>query len=129
MMLGSVFFAAGLFLFGSTSNPANLWVPSVFGAIFIVFGFMCIFQAYLNYLIDTFQASASSAMAVNAFVRAAMAGAFPKFAPALFHNLTVPWASTLLALIAVLMIPIPFFFPAYGFHIRARGKLSKASTY
>jgi MFS family permease len=129
MMLGSVFFAAGLFLFGWTSNPGILWVPSVFGAIFIGFGSMCIFQACLNYLIDTFQASASSAMAANAFVRASMAGAFPLFAPALFHNLTIPWASTLLALIAVLMIPIPFFFFAFGFRIRARGKLSKASTY
>lgn len=43
MMVGSVFFASGLFLFGWTSPPSTLWVRSVFGAVFIDFGFMCIF--------------------------------------------------------------------------------------
>ena len=64
-----------------------------------------------------------------------------------FHNLGIDWASTLIALVSVVMIPIPFMwvqlpswallpplivdirsFYFYGFRIRARGKWSKAST-
>ena len=54
MMLGSIFFAAGLFLFGWTSSPDILWIGPVLGAIFLDIGFMCIFQAALNYLTDKF---------------------------------------------------------------------------
>lgn len=35
------------------------------------------------------------------------------FHPAVFHNLGIDWASTLIALIAVVMIPIPFLY-VYG---------------
>ncbi|KAL8867338.1 MAG: hypothetical protein Q9174_005727, partial [Haloplaca sp. 1 TL-2023] len=55
MMIGSLFFAGGLFIFGWTSPRDISWVGSCFGAAAIGLGFFCVFQGALNYLIDTFQ--------------------------------------------------------------------------
>lgn len=60
MMLGSVFFAAGLFVFGWTSDKSIPWIASCVGAAMVGLGFFTIFQAALNYLIDTFQQVSSS---------------------------------------------------------------------
>jgi hypothetical protein len=81
----------------------------------------------LNYLIDTFQMYAASAVAANTFLRSAFAGAFPLFASPMFHNLGINWASSLLGFFAIAMIPIPYLFYIYGRRIRARGKWSQAS--
>jgi hypothetical protein len=91
------------------------------------FGFFTIFQAALNYLIDTFQKASASAIAANTFLRSVFAGCFPLFTSAMFHNLGVPWAASILGFISVALIPIPYLFYTYGRRIRARGKWSRDS--
>ncbi|KAL4997131.1 major facilitator superfamily domain-containing protein [Aspergillus recurvatus] len=129
MMLGSVVFAAGLFIFGWTSQLDIYWFPSMVGGACMGLGFFTIFQAALNYLIDTFQTVAASAVAANTFLRSVFAGCFPLFATAMFRNLGVPWASSVLGFVAIALIPIPYLFYVFGPRIRARGKWSRASIY
>ncbi|OJJ63428.1 hypothetical protein ASPSYDRAFT_25504 [Aspergillus sydowii CBS 593.65] len=129
MMLGSVFFAGGLFIFGWTSQIQIHWFPSMVGGACMGLGFFTIFQAALNYLIDTFQSVAASAVAANTFLRSVFAGCFPLFATAMFRNLGVPWASSVLGFLAIALIPIPYLFYIFGPRIRARGKWSRASVY
>ena len=87
-------------------------------------GFFTIFQAALNYLIDTFQKYAASAVAANTFLRSAFAGVFPLFATQMFNGMGIDWASSLLGFVAAAMIPIPYLFYIYGSRIRGRGKYS-----
>lgn len=129
MMFGSIFFAAGLFIFGWTSSKKIFWIGPVIGAACMGLGFFTIFQAALNYLIDTFQKTSASAVAANTFLRSVFAGCFPLFANAMFHNLGIDWASSVLGFIAVGLIPIPYLFYIFGKRIRARGKWSRASVY
>lgn len=129
MMMGSVVFASGMFIFGWTSSPNILWVGSVFGAACMGFGFFTIFQAGVNYLVDTFTAVAASAIGANTFLRSIFGAAFPLFANPMFHNLGVDWASSILGFLSVALIPIPFLFYVYGKRIRARGKWSRGSVY
>lgn len=130
MMAGSVVFAVGLFLFAWTGNDKNIhWIGPNFGAVLMGFGFFTVFQAALNYLIDTFQEVAASAVAANTFLRSMFAGSFPLFARIMFHDLGVGWAGSLLGFIAVALIPIPFLFYVFGQRIRARGKWSRGSVY
>ncbi|RAH42142.1 MFS transporter [Aspergillus brunneoviolaceus CBS 621.78] len=129
MMLGSVFFAGGLFLFGWTGTLKFHWICPCIGAVFMGFGFFTIFQAALNYLIDTFQAVSASAVAANTFMRSLFAGCFPLFANIMFTKMGVPWAASVLGFVAVALIPIPYLFYIYGKRIRARGKWSRASVY
>ena len=127
MMIGSVLFAAGMFVFGWTSPKHIHWIGPIIGAVMMGFGFFTIFQAALNYLIDTFQKTSASAIAANTFLRSVFAGCFPLFTNAMFHNLGVPWATSVLGFISVALIPIPYLFYTYGRRIRARGKWSRAS--
>ncbi|KAJ6095353.1 hypothetical protein N7486_006099 [Penicillium sp. IBT 16267x] len=127
MMIGSIFFAAGLFILSWTSGPNIFWFGPICGAVSTGLGFFTIFQAALNYLIDTFQKYSASAVAVNTFLRSVFAGGFPLIANAMFHRLGTPWAFSLLGFIGVALIPIPFLLYMYGPRIRAKRKWSKDS--
>ena len=124
MMVGSVFFAGGLFLFGWTSQKSTPWIAPCIGAALMGFSFFTIFQSALNYLIDTFQRYSASAVATNTFLRSVFAASFPLFINPMYHNLGIPWASSVFAFFAVALIPIPFLFTTYGKQLRARGKYS-----
>ena len=87
-------------------------------------GFFTIFQAALNYLIDTFQRYAASAVAANTFLRSVFAASFPLFVNPMYHKLGIPWATSIFAFFGVLLVPIPFLFFIYGKKIRASGKYS-----
>ena len=88
------------------------------------FGFFTIFQSALNYLIDTFQRYAASAVAANTFLRSVFAAAFPLFINPMYHKLGIPWASSVFAFFGVILIPIPYLFFVYGEWLRSRGKYS-----
>ncbi|KAM3447217.1 hypothetical protein MY3296_008953 [Beauveria thailandica] len=125
MMIGGFAFTAGLFVFGWTSSPhINYW-PSIVGIALTGFGFTTIFQAALNYLVDTFTRFSASAVAANTFLRSMLAGAFPLFILPMYHNIGVAWGTTVFACFAALLIPVPFLFFVWGKAIRARGKWSQ----
>ena len=75
MMFGSFLFASGLFVTGWTADPSIHWIAPVIGLYLAGLGFFTIFQAALNYLVDTFQRYAASAVAANTFLRSCFAGA------------------------------------------------------
>lgn len=91
----------------------------------IGFGFTTIFQAALNYLVDTFTKFSASAVAANTFLRSMFAGAFPLFITPMYHNIGVDWGTTVFACFAAVLIPVPFVFFFMGKKIRGQGKWSK----
>ena len=129
MMAGSVLMAAGMFVFAWTAGPGVHWFPSQVGCFLIGVGFFTIFQAALNYLVDTFQRYGASAIAANTFLRSAFAGAFPLFISQEIETLGVGWGITVFAFFAVALIPIPYVFFVFGKRIRARGTWSRESVF
>ncbi|KAK3937361.1 MFS general substrate transporter, partial [Diplogelasinospora grovesii] len=129
MMVGSVLFSAGQFLVGWTATPSIHWIVPCIGLVMLGTGFFTIFQAALNYLVDTFQMYAASAVAANTFLRSCFACAFPLVVGPLYQNIGVGPGSTITGGFASLLIPVPFVFFIYGKRIRARGKWSKASVF
>ncbi|RYP72098.1 hypothetical protein DL771_004429 [Monosporascus sp. 5C6A] len=130
MMLGSVLFAGGQFVTGWTADPRVAhWIVPVLGLYLSGCGFNTIFQAALNYLVDTFQMYAASAVAANTFLRSCFAAAFPLAVTPLYHNLGVGPGSSIFAGFACLLIPVPYVFYVFGRRIRAANKWSKASVY
>ncbi|OIW33159.1 MFS multidrug transporter [Coniochaeta ligniaria NRRL 30616] len=142
MMIGGFMFTGGLFLFGckprdpSLTAPfpytdmapgtsvehVNSYWPSIIGIALTGFGFTCIFQAALNYLVDTFTRFSASAVAASTFMRSIFAGAFPLFVFPMYHALEV------FGCFAAVLRPVPFLFFAWGRRIRARGQWSKPSV-
>lgn len=102
----------------------NYW-PSIIGIALTGLGFTTIFQAALNYLVDTFTRFSASAVAANTFLRSMLAGAFPLFVIPMYHGLGVDWGTTVFGCIAAVLIPVPFLFFIWGQKIRAKGKWSK----
>ncbi|KAK1833997.1 fluconazole resistance [Podospora conica] len=129
MMFGSVFFAGGQFIVGWTARPDIHWTVPCLGLVMLGGGFFTIFQAALNYLVDTFQLYAASAVAANTFLRSCFACAFPLIVTPLYHNLGVGPGSSITGGFATLLIPVPFVFFLFGKRIRARYEWSKASVY
>lgn len=130
MMVGSVLFSGGQFLVGWTGGRAEIhWIVPCVGLVMLGTGFFTIFQAALNYLVDTFQAYAASAVATNTFLRSCFAGAFPLVVGPMYHNIGVGPGSSVTGGFAALLIPVPFVFYFFGKRIRARSKWSKASVF
>ncbi|KAF2001596.1 MSF membrane transporter [Amniculicola lignicola CBS 123094] len=128
MMLGSVLFSAGQFLMGWTADPRFHWICPCIGLVLMGTGFFTIFQAALNYLVDTFTRYAASAVAANTFLRSCFAGAFPLVVGPLYHNIGVGPGASITGGFAVLLIPVPFVFYVFGERIRAGSKWSRASV-
>lgn len=122
MKIASVVLAAGLFLIGWTSTPRVPWIATVVGVAMMGFGYYTIFTSAVNYLVDTFHRWGASALAANTFARSVLAAVLPLLVRPWYARLGNGWSFTVLGVFAVLNIPIPFLFSAYGPQIRARGK-------
>lgn len=129
MMVGSVLFSGGQFLMGWTADPSIHWIAPCIGLVMMGTGFFTIFQAALNYLVDTFTMYAASAVAANTFLRSCFAGAFPLVVAPMYHNIGVGAGSSITGGFAVLLIPVPFVFYVFGKRIRRRSKWSRRSVY
>ncbi|KAJ8114980.1 hypothetical protein OPT61_g3267 [Boeremia exigua] len=125
-ILGAFVFPIGLFWFAWTGFTNTIhWISPVAAGVFIGFGLLCIFLPCFNYLVDAYLPLAASAVAANIMLRSAFATGFPLFSTQMFENLGVQWAGTLLGCLAVVMIPIPVIFRAYGPMLRGHSVILK----
>lgn len=122
MIVGAICLPVGLFWFAWTSDPNITWVPQVLSTALIGLGCMVPFWQGMSYLIDCYGFYSNSAIAVNTFIRSFFGAFFPLFTHAMYHNLGVPWATSLLGFICVAFLPVPVLFYIYGARIRAKSK-------
>ncbi|GAA95406.1 uncharacterized protein L969DRAFT_85083 [Mixia osmundae IAM 14324] len=120
MLLGSLLFPIGFFLFAWTSDPNISAAPQVIALVFIGCAFLLIFQNGINTLIDAYYKHAASAIAANTLTRSLGAAALAMATQPFFHNLGVNWAGTLLGCLAVLFAGVPLLLMKYGASLRAR---------
>jgi len=126
LFFGAFAFPIGLFWLFWTGNWPNKihWMAPTSSGVFTGFGLVTIFNASINYIIDSYLIFAASAMAANTFLRSSFACAFPLFGVQMLHNMGIKWAGLLLALIGVILIPVPFFFYKFGEKIRGKSKFA-----
>ena len=124
MIVGGVLLPIGLFWFAWTSSPDITWVPQVLAGIPTGAGVLIIFMQGFNYIIDVYLMYANSALAGNALVRSLLGAGFPLFATAMYDRLGVAWATSLLAFLAVAMVPVPVLFYFYGQKVRSWSKMT-----
>ncbi|KAF2436712.1 MFS general substrate transporter [Tothia fuscella] len=92
-IVGSVCIVICMFWFGWTSRESIHWIVPVIGSSFFSMGAVLLFNSVLNYQGDSYPVYVGSVLAGNDLMRCAFGGAFPLFAPAMFHKLGVDWAS------------------------------------
>lgn len=85
-------------------------IMPLIGTGFFAIGALVVVNSVLTYLPDAFPTEIPSVMAGNAFIRFSFGAGFPLFAPAMYHNLGIHWASSLLGFLGLAFVPIPFAF-------------------
>lgn len=114
----------GQFWFAWTCVPASIhWAIPIAAGIPFGAGTTMIFIYASNYLTASYGIFASSCLAGNSVMRSLLGGTLPLAGPAMYKTLGPNWASTLLAFLEVVIIPIPIVFYKYGYRIREKSAL------
>ncbi|KAK4957142.1 GTPase-activating protein [Elasticomyces elasticus] len=103
-----------LFWFGWSARSDVHWIMPILGSAWFSIGSFFLFIAILNYLPDAYPNHIASVLAGNDLMRSSFGAAFPLFANAMYRNLGVAWASSMLGFISIAFIPIPFVLYKYG---------------
>jgi len=82
------------------------------------FGFIFLYNSVNNYLVDTYQHQAASALAAKTFLRSIWGACVVLFTVQMYHTLGYQWAGSLLAFIALACCAIPYVFYFFGARIR-----------
>ncbi|KAI5288395.1 hypothetical protein KEM54_005239 [Ascosphaera aggregata] len=122
MMWSCWFIPIGLFIFAWTSYPNMHWFGPAIGGWPVGFGFIFLYNAANNYLVDTYQHQAASALAAKTFLRSMWGAGAVLFTEQMYHRLNDRWASTLLAFLGLTCCAIPYVFWFFGARIRKFSK-------
>lgn len=128
MMVGAAILPVGMFWAAWTSHPSTPWPAQVAAYMFVGAALFIIFVQGFKYLVDVYLNVANSAISGNTFARSFFGAGFPLFSPALYHNLGVPWATSLLGFISIVLAPVPVLYYVYGKRIRSFSKNALADA-
>ncbi|KUJ24667.1 MFS general substrate transporter [Mollisia scopiformis] len=121
-MYGAPWLPISLFWMAWTDYASvSYWSPLVAS---VTFGFsvQAIFISTYQYLIDSYEEYAASALVSATFMRYLAAGVMVVVSIPMYKNLGVHWSLTLLGCISMLLTPVPYVFYKYGNVIRERQK-------
>jgi len=120
MMVSCWAIPVGLFIFAWTSYPHVNWIGPAIGGFPVGFGFIFLYNAANNYLVDSYQHQAASALAAKTFLRSFWGAGVVLFTTQMYHRLGYQWAGSLLAFISLACCAIPYVFWFKGAAIRRR---------
>jgi len=122
MMVGCWFLPVGVFISAWTSYPTLTWVGPCLAGLPIGFGFVILYNSFNNYMVDSYQHIAASALAAKTLIRSIWGGSTVLFTIQMYDRLGVQWASSLIGFIALACCAIPYGFYFKGATIRKRAK-------
>ncbi|AFR97263.1 multidrug transporter [Cryptococcus neoformans C23] len=120
--IGAILAPIGLFWFAWTSAPPVHWIVPIIACLPFGLAFLLIFTSMTNYLIDSYELYAASALAAQAVSRCIFGAIFPLFASQMYETLGLHWAGTLVAFFSLVCAPMPFLFHRYGSYLRRKSK-------
>ncbi len=122
--VAAVLIPTGELWFAWTCVPASVhWIWPILAGIPFGAGNSTVFIYASNYLVDSYGIYAASALAGNSVLRSTLGGVLPLAGPHLYRALGPNWAGTMLGLLEVALMPIPFVFYKWGHKIRMKSGL------
>ncbi|PVH15458.1 uncharacterized protein CXQ87_003299 [Candidozyma duobushaemuli] len=118
MLVACWFVPAGLFAFAWSSYPHISWAGPAFSGFGCGIGFLSLYNPANNYIVDSYQHYAASALAAKTFVRSIWGACVPLFTMQMYHRLGDQWATSLMAFIALACCLIPYAFYIWGAKVR-----------
>lgn len=121
-MLGAPAIPISLFWMGWTSySSISIWSPIAAGVLF-GYGVLCVFISSYQYIIDSYEIYAASALTSVTLVRYVAAGGMTVVGIPFYENMGVHWTLTILGGISALLVPVPYLLYTYGEKIRRLSK-------
>lgn len=120
----SILIPVGELWFAWTCAPASIhWIVPLLAGIPFGAGNTGVFIYASSYLTGSYGMYAASALAGNSVIRSVLGGVLPLAGSSMYASLGPNWAGTLLGLLEVAIVPIPFVFYKYGYKIRMKSSL------
>ena len=140
--VAAITFPISLFWFAWTSGPSFHWIVPIIASALWGWSFYTLILLTYMYTEDSYKVSYSfrlnyrrsfgrsqvysaSALAGLGLIRNLAGAGFPLFGRQMFTNLGYEWAGTVLAFLAIVMVPIPFVLSRYGRALRLRSPWAK----
>lgn len=117
---GTFLLPVSLFWFAWTSSPRVHWIVPILASTFFGAGIYIINLAVLNYVVDSYQSYAASALAGVILIRNLVGAGFPLFGVQMYERLGFEWAGSVLAFLSLPMCAIPFLFFYKGEYLRLK---------
>lgn len=125
-MFGAPSIPISLFWMGWTARPfISLWSPLLASVLF-GFGIICVFMSSYQYIIDSYEIYAASALSSVTLIRYVASGAMIEVSIPFYKNMGVAYTLTIMGALSALLVPIPFVFYKYGPVIRKKSKYAFA---
>ena len=119
MIPGACLILAGLLLYGWTAFYYVHWVVPIMSTTIIGIGNVLVFMCIQTYLVETFTIHAMARWPRIRSLELTVAGTVPPLAgQKLYRMLGLGWGNSLLALIAFVLIPIPWILSVWGKRLR-----------
>lgn len=109
-----------MFCFAWTTSPDIHPLVPVLASALWGWSFYTLILMTFTYTEDSYKQYSASALAGIGLIRNLFGAGFPLFAHSLFTNLGYEWAGTLLAGLALVLVPIPFILSRYGRVLREK---------
>jgi hypothetical protein len=146
MMYSGPFVCISLFWYGWSAEKKAHWIVPIIGTVFFGPGMIGAFVSLISpaahlrtvllckplnqltsmkmsvntYVVDAYTRYAASAIAATTLLRSLFGALLPLAGPALYTHLGLGWGNSVLAFIALALVPIPWLFFAYGESLRKR---------
>lgn len=126
--IGSVSLPIALFWQAWTARPDVHWMAPIAAGVPFGFGLILIFFSVIMYFSTAYPPLVvASTLAANNLLRYTMSSVFPLFTIQMYENIKIKWASTLFALVCVVMVPIPWIFEKWGSKLRHKSQFGYAA--
>ncbi|EUC45515.1 hypothetical protein COCMIDRAFT_36794 [Bipolaris oryzae ATCC 44560] len=116
------FFVISAFWLGWTARKDIHWIVPVLAGVLFGMGYLCLFMALLNYLVDAYEIFAASAMAAASLSRSSFGAILPFATKPMYRAMGVAWATTLLGFFSLALCVVPFVFVKWGEKMRDKSK-------
>ncbi|KJX93368.1 MFS multidrug transporter like protein [Zymoseptoria brevis] len=125
--LAAILLPISLFWFAWTSPPEYgiHWIVPVLATVMFGFSFYTLILMTYLYTEEAYLVYSASALAGIGLSRNIFGCVFPLFGTQMFEGLGYNWAGTILAVVACLLVPIPFILERYGPSLREKSPYAR----
>ncbi|SMR43160.1 unnamed protein product [Zymoseptoria tritici ST99CH_1E4] len=124
LVVSGVLIACGQSGYGWSLHYVWHWIVPVAATGVTGLGIIFAFQAVQGYLVEAYTSYAASALAVSVAVRCVFGLTVPLAGPRMYEELGYGWGNTVLALIALMMVPASMLLQRFGPRIRGASQYS-----